>query len=84
MSLPSQCPYRNRLLSAIASCFIKEQKADFDARIDAPVDAKLNNMQGRLGLPPDMEESVENHDLKETSVKYEENVSISADGHNQG
>ncbi|KAB8201197.1 hypothetical protein BDV34DRAFT_229554 [Aspergillus parasiticus] len=57
----------------IASCFIKEQKADFDTRIDAPVDTGLDNAQS---LPGDMEKSVENSGPKGTSVQHEENVPL--------
>ncbi|KAJ6076990.1 siderophore iron transporter [Penicillium canescens] len=67
-------PDQNTYLSATASCFIKEQGADFDARIDAPMDAGLYNVQGHLVLSPDMEKSVDSHGPQGTSVKHEENV----------
>jgi predicted MFS family arabinose efflux permease len=66
----SNVPYQNTYLSATASCFIKEQGADFDSRIDAPMDAGLYNVQGHT----DMEKSVDSHGPKEASVKHEENV----------
>ncbi|KAJ6038236.1 siderophore iron transporter [Penicillium canescens] len=70
----SNVPYQNTYLSATASCFIREQRADFDARIDAPMDAGLYNVQGHLVLSQDMEKSVDSHGPKGTSVKHEEIV----------
>lgn len=61
----------NMFLPASASCFIKEQKTDFDTRIDAPVDTGLHNVQN---LPVGMQKSIENSGPKGTSVQHEENV----------
>ncbi|EED15310.1 siderophore iron transporter, putative [Talaromyces stipitatus ATCC 10500] len=58
----------------LASIFIKEQRADFDARIDAPMDVVSYDLKAK-----DMEMTVENNGQKETSVQHNENAALADD-----
>ncbi|KAH6952541.1 putative siderophore iron transporter [Ilyonectria sp. MPI-CAGE-AT-0026] len=61
-------------LLVISTCCIKEQRADFDKRIDAPVEAGLVSLEGNKSLSPaNMQESVENHSNTKAEVNHEEN-----------
>ncbi|KAH6972573.1 major facilitator superfamily domain-containing protein [Ilyonectria destructans] len=61
-------------LLVISTCSIKEQRADFDKRIDAPVEAGLVSLEGNESLSPaNMQESVQNHSNTKAEVNHEEN-----------
>ncbi|EEU33362.1 uncharacterized protein NECHADRAFT_30516, partial [Fusarium vanettenii 77-13-4] len=60
-------------LLVITACFIKEQRDEFDTRIDAPVDAGLVGLEGNVGSSPGMQESLEKQGHKEAEVSHEEN-----------
>ncbi|UPK92886.1 hypothetical protein LCI18_003821 [Fusarium solani-melongenae] len=63
-------------LLVISACFVKDQRDEFDTRIDAPVDAVLVGLQGNEGSSLGMGEPVEKQGYQEAQVSHEENTRI--------
>ncbi|KAG7407988.1 Trichothecene efflux pump TRI12 [Fusarium oxysporum f. sp. raphani] len=64
-------------LLVISTCFIKEQKADFNKRIDAPVEGELVSLEGNESLSPaNMQESVDKHDNAKAEMNHQEDSRV--------